>query len=544
MEGFIQDLSSEFDKIIAERSVDERKLFLASEYAASSKFAAKERTPEAKAERVERSENDFFFFDKNYFPPEVHEDFCPPGIFHKEITALTELEDKKAHILIKPRDVASTSNFIKKIIQIILYGKRRQIAVGSETLIPAKKRIVDIIFFLQNSPRIQHDFEITFVQKSKEQIFVRTNKNPRGTYLDALSMERSSRGLANSFSRYGLIFLTDWESTNSSSKKEMRDDRIKMLNEMRGSLGKRGTLIAEGNNFDIDTAQNDMLEEFEKGILNPDFIVHHYAAWDKNRAGRYKSIWFARYPAKSEAEMQKLMGMNDSYDWAGNGQGRPVLKSAHVFPKEFYAEFDWESFPDDLTGAVYVDQNLSKKGKGDTTALAGMFFSPTRKKIFILFPRCKSYAKANDLLKDYLECVNQCNNLGSIQIFGMDGNVAQESSWTNHIDNFEALENVMFPFITSYRLVVDNISTPCSNEWKNGVFLFPPGFSESEEGKTFLKQVFKFVSKKEGSKDDAADLIICLYHILLTENIADYLYNKRERFNYISVSKRNLTKVF
>lgn len=544
MEGFVLDLSREFDKIIAKQNAEERKLFLASEYAASSKFAAKERTPEEKTLRVDKSENDFFFFDKTYFPPEVHEDFCPPGIFHKEITDLMELEDKKAHFLLKPRDVASTSNFIKKIIQIVLYGKRKQIALGSETLIPAKKRIVDIIYFLQNSPRIQNDFEITFLQKSKEQVFVRTNKNPKGTYIDALSMERSSRGLANSFSRYGLIFLTDWESTNSPSGKAQREDRIKMLNEMRGSLGKKGTLIAEGNNFDIDTCQNDLLEENDKKILNPDFIIHHYPAWDKNRAGRYKSIWFARYPAKSETEMQKLMGMNDAYDWAGNGQGRPMLKSAHVFPKEFYQEFDWETLPNDLIGAIYVDQNLSKKGKGDTTALAGMFFSPTRKKIFILFPRCKTYSKSNELLKDYLQCVNQCSNLASIKIYGMDGNVSQESSWTNHIDNFEALEDVMFPFISFYRLVVDNISTPCSNEWKNNCFYFPPGFAETEEGKQFLKQVFKFISKKEGSKDDAADLLICLYHILLTENIADYLYSKRERFNYISVSKRNLTKVF
>lgn len=544
MEGFLNNLSREFDKIIAEKNAEDRKLFLASEFAASSKFPVDERTGKSKDKRVERAGNDFFFFDKNYFPPEVHEDYSPPGKFHKEITEITELEDQKAHVLIKPRDVASTSYFIKKIIQVILYGKRRQIAIGSETLIPAKKRIVDIIYFLQNSPRIQNDFEITFLQKSKEQIFVRTNKNPKGTFVDVISMERSSRGLANTFNRFGLIFLTDWETTDSPSNKDSRGDRIKMLNEMRGSLSKKGTLIAEGNNFDIDTAQNDLLEEADKKILNPDFVIHHYKAWDENRNGRYKSIWHTRYPASNEAEMQTMMKMNDTYDWAGNGQGRPVLKSAHVFPKDFYQEFSWENFPDDLIGAVYTDQNLSKKGKGDTTALAGLFFSPRQKKLFVLFPRCRSYSKANELLKDYLLCVDQCSNLASIKIFGMDGSVSQESSWSNHIENFEALENVLFPPITFFKLVVDNISTPCSDEWKNGSFYFPRGFAETDEGKNFLKQLFKFVSKKEGNKDDAADLLICLYHILLTENIADYLYNKRERFNYISVSKRNLTKIF
>jgi hypothetical protein len=544
MEGFLINLDRQFDKIIAEKNSEKRKLFLASEYAASSNFAVNERTGEAKQKRIERAENDFFYFDKQYFPPEVHEDYAAPGKFHEEITGLMELQDKLAHILIKPRDAGSTSNFIKKLIQIILYGKRNQIGLGSESLDPAKYRILDIIYFLENSPRIQNDFEITFLQKSKDQLFIRTNKNSKGIFVDALSMERTSRGRARTFQRYGLIFITDWENIKSPSSKESRADRIKMLNEMRGSLSKKGTLIAEGNNFDVDTAQNDLLLERDKGVLNEDFVIHHYKAWDENRLGRYKSFWYSRYPAHSEKEMQRLMGMNDPYDWKGNGQGEPILKSAHVFPAEFYQEFEWESLPRDLVGAIYTDQNLSKKSKGDTTALAGLFFSPTTKKLYILFPKCKSYSKSNELLKDYLWCVNSCNNLGSIQIYGMDGNVSQESSWTNHIDNFEAIEDVMFPFISFFRLTVDDISTPASNEWKESSFMFPPGFNNTEEGREFTKQLFRFVSKKENKKDDAADLLICLYHILLTEGIADYLYNKRHRFEHHSVSKRNLTKIF
>lgn len=544
MEGFILDLGRQFDKIIAEKNAEKRKLFLASEYAASSNFAANERTGEAKEKRIERAENDFFYFDRQYFPPEVHEDYAAPGKFHKEITELCELEDKKAHILIKPRDAASTSNFIKKLIQIIIFGKRSQIAIGSETLDPAKYRILDIIYFLENSPRIQNDYEITFLQKSKDQLFIRTNKNPKGIFIDAISMDRTSRGRARTFQRYGLIFVTDWENVNSPSGRESREYRIKMLNEMRGSLSKKGTLIAEGNNFDVDTAQNDLILERDKGVLNEDFVIHHYKAWDEKRLGRYKSFWYSRYPANSEKEMQKLMGMNDEYDWAGNGQGEPILKSAHVFPKEFYNEFTWEDLPGDLVGAVYTDQNLSKKGKGDTTALAGLFFSPTTRKLYVLFPKCKSYSKSNELLTDYLWCVNSCNNLASIKTYGMDGNVAQESSWTNNIENFEAMNSVMFPPVEFFRLTVDDISTPASNEWKEGSFLFPPGFSETEEGKEFIKQLFRFVSKKENKKDDAADLLICLYHILLTEGIADFLYNKRHRFEHHSVSKRNLIKIF
>lgn len=475
-------------------------------------FTDKESSPAAVKKRLEACRNDFWKWDAIYFPKEMYDNWSAPGWFQKELVQIPFLRDKKAHIVAGPRDSAKTATYKKFLVWAFLYGHFRYIGVGSSTLDPAVSTVLDIREFLLNNPRIQHDFQLFWGEASTEKLYAKSAANPRGTYMDALSEDRSTRGKQRNFVlRYDLIYFTDLENTTVSMTRDSVMKRIDKLNEMRTSLSDRGVLIWEGNNFDERTAMNHLKNEQSRGILSENFQVHVYPAWDDSRP--IPSIWPERYPAKSEAEMRRMLKPKDEYDWLGNYQQNPILHSGLIFLKEHYQE--WQELPDDLRSVLWCDPNLSKKGAGDTTALLNYGWSQKTGYYYVTDVTVESFRSSNDLLDELLLLKHLQYQKGCRVIsIGFDGNVSQESNWTNNVLNYARIRKVAFPHIEYRRFRVDDLAKNFQAVYASGRIRFPQGFSASASGQRALSQFFAFSGKKAGNLDDFPDALISAHELL------------------------------
>ena len=537
---YIPDLTPHLEQIRQENEADRKRAEFQKLMQDVQPFPDAEMTEKAKEKRIEKSKQDFWYWDKTYFTPDAYDDYAEPGWFQKELVQYAERRDKKAIIIHGPRDSAKTITYKKRFFYDLLHGNRRFMGFGSEVVTTGEDFLTDLVYLYELNPRLRNDYKIDWIEQSQERLFARSNVNPKGTFVVPLSARRSSRGKQRMFFRFDYIYITDLENEKSPKSKEARDDRIKFVNEARTSLSKNGVLIWEGNNFDPDLAMNQLFDEDEKGLLSEQFEMHRYSAWDETRIYYKMSIWYKRYPATTEAEMRAHLKPLDDYDWAGNYQGKPKRKSGDQFPDTYYHE--WESLPNDLKSVLYADPNLSLKGKGDTTAITNLGFSPSTQLFYIVNARCKSYSDSNDLLKDYLILKKEADDM-EVRVLdcSFDGNVTQESQWTNNIRNFVKIEGFPYPPITFCHYVVDDIVTPVSADWKKDKFRFPPGFKKTKEGSEYCRQHFGFKTKKEKKKDDAPDSMICAYTRLSEIGIIVILGGNKT--GYKSVTKRKIYKI-
>lgn len=493
-------------------------------------FSSSQMTVKATEARIEKSKNDFWFWDRTYFPPEVYPDYSPPGFYHKKLIALADLQDKKGHIFMGPRLTAKSSFLKRKCIHSFLFAHRKFIGFGSGTLDVPEEFVNDVYVFLMTNKRIQHDYKINWGKTSSKsgiQCISDQAVNSEGSFIKPLSERKTARGQAkNLIDRFDLIVLTDFENETSPLDPDSIRKRRDRLNEMRSTLEPWGTLLAEGNNFKPETAMNKMKEESEKGVLSKHFEVHVYPAWDPSRPGKSQSVWYSKYPAKSEDEMKDFLQPEDEYDWAGNFQQNPKPRGSDIFPEEYYQE--WEALPNDLKAILYTDPNLSKKQKGDTTTTGAMAFSAQMQKFYIL-PGiiCKPYSDPNNLLEDTLMLREDLKKRRQFsRAIGFDGNVSQESHWTYHVRAFSKEKKIPVPPIEYKKYSVDALLKNAEKIYKNSDVFFPPGFKESETGKAFLKQFHPFKGKKAGKKDDAPDWFVCsiefLYEVGLVHFVSDY----------------------
>lgn len=511
-------------------------------------FKKSEMTAAATKKRLEKVTKDFWAWDRTYFPPEVFPDYAEPGFYHKELIGITELRDKIAHIFYGPRNTAKTSWLKRKIIFDFLHARRKYIGFASGTLTAPKLFLESVYAFLTTNKRIKHDYHLSWGMVSLDfgyQLITDHSENPEGSFIQPLSEEKSTKGgQVNLIDRYDLIVVTDIENETSSLTKDAVRKRIDRINEMRSSLEDWGTLLAEGNNFKVDTAMNQLKKEMEAGVLSENFKLHIHKAWDSSRPGKAKSVWYAKYPAESEAELKKMLKPENDYDWAGNFQQNPKVRGSDIFPPEFYQE--WDQLPKDIRTASYTDPNLSKKQKGDTTAAGSMGFSPSKLKFYI--PPgliCESYSDPNELLKDMIKHrANLKESSIYARVLAFDGNVNQESHWTAHVRNFSRYQGVPVPSIEYKKYDVDALTKNAEKIYKNRDVYFPPGFKETETGKRFLEQFHGFAGKKRNKKDDAADWFICIIELLHELHLVHYsnIYNPAGVFH--SLSKRDLGNRF
>lgn len=499
-------------------------------------FTGEAATEVGRASRLALSNKDFWFWDEIYFPKELYPDYAEPAEFHRELCRLTSLRDKNAHVIHGPRGFAKTATLKKKFVYDLLHGVRRYMLLGGETLTPAANSLRDIVTFLDTNNRILHDYNIVWHQANEDTLFLQTSENPKGSYVSAISIERSTKGLQRGFFiRPDYVYLTDIENATSSLTSDSIALRIERINEMRTSLSDDGTLIWEGNNFNPACAMNHLVREQVKGVLSPYFKLHIFPAWgifhplqvedpacgggDKGEVINPqseiripKSLWPQRYPAQSEEELKALCKPRDLYDWLGNFQGTPRAKSGDIFPDTFYAE--WSHLPPDLRGVIFTDPNCSLKEKGDTTAITALGWSPSTFKYYVIGAHCKSYDDSDKLLMDVLVLRGLLSDVLLGGYLGFDGNVNQESTWTNNVRNFIRIHKMPLPHIEYRRYDVDLVLKNTQGEYQKGNILFPPEFRKSDEGIRYTDQLFAFKGKKANKKDDAPDSLICAYELL------------------------------
>ena len=500
-------------------------------------FTGKDATEEAKLKRIAKSKKDFWYFDKTYFPEDLYDDYAPPNNFHHTVKDICDLKDMKAHFIIGPRFHAKTLTIKKYVYWAFLFGHRHFIGLGSETLTTPKKLVLDLMYTFSMNQRIQHDYKLEWMEENTESIFARSVHNPAGTFIFTVSLEKSARGLTRDFRRPDFVWLTDFENMTSSLTKEAVQNRYDIINEIRGSLSPYSIVLLDLNNFDPDTLTNKLLQEKEKGLLSENVIVHFFQAWNEKLK---KPLWFERFPAESESELKRLLKPRDEYDYAGNFQGKPLKKSGDIFPSDFYQEIERTDLPKDILSVIYGDPNTSLKDKGDTTGVTNLGFSPSKNQLFVLYGKCKSYFRSNDLLTDIAEMKRKSDKCSDCISINLDGNVTQESVWTNNILNFTQIKGIPYPNVKFRKYNIDALATNVEDKWKAGEIYFVKDFAPPDEREEYLKQTFGFRLKKANKKDDAPDSLIGAYTSLIEEGLG-FLFDDDP--GMISVSTRKVKRI-
>ena len=96
----------------------------------------------------------------------------------------------------------------------------------------------------------------------------------------------------------------------------------------------------------------------------------------------------------------------------------------------------------------------------------------------------------------------------------IDGNVGQESTWTNNIRHWSRRNKRPFPHVEFRRYRVDLLAKNVEGAWKASRILFKEGVTLTPEGKRAIDQIVTFVGKKKGRKDDAPDALISAFELL------------------------------
>jgi len=207
-------------------------------------------------------------------------------------------------------------------------------------------------------------------------------------------------------------------------------------------------------------------------------------------------------------EIERLQLLDPSY-WQIYGLGeRSDIQTGSVFNRKYYKEY--ETLPDDVKGIIYCDPNLAIKSKGDNTAVVHLVYSPKTNYYYLPDAICRSFSDSNELLNVVYNIYRE----GITKGIGFDGNVTQESTWTNLIRGWARINGRPFLRVDYKRYKVDDLAKNVQMTWNEGRILFPPGFSDKLDNKRFLIQLYSFTSKKENKKDDAPDALICAFEYI------------------------------
>lgn len=472
-------------------------------------WSGKDSADSARLARVVRAESDFWYFDRTYFPAEMHSDYAKPGKAHKDMLKYF-LSKGELHVIAGFRKLAKTAYGKKIIVWMLLTGRVHFIGTLAETLIPTSRNILsDIITIVRMNPRISSDFKVVIIEDNADQFAFQVGSTKeqmkKMRYGQAFAEGRSVRGSTREFGRPELLFVDDLETLASPMGSEQVQKRIRVLVEAHQSLDDKGTTIACCNLFDERCAMNQIRLHAANNLLPPGYHVHIYPAWNG------ASGWKERYPAQTESEMRAFMNPLDESDWQGNYQQNPTPPEGITFLRQYYREAE---IPDDAKGVLYVDPNLSKKGKGDTTAIVELLYSARTDMYYVARGRCKSYSDSNELLADLLAMKTT-----RARRIGFDGHVSQESTWTNNVRNYCLINQMPYPQVYYCRYHTDDCAKNLQVAYNSGRLMFAPGFSTSEEGQRFLAQFFAFQGKKARGKDDAPDALICSYEFIHEQHL-------------------------
>jgi len=88
------------------------------------------------------------------------------------------------------------------------------------------------------------------------------------------------------------------------------------------------------------------------------------------------------------------------------------------------------------------------------------------------------------------------------------------------------------------RYHVDDLAKNAQMVWNNGLIYLPENMLISEEGKSFLNQMFAFAGKKSNKKDDAPDALVCAFefiherHLIKSVSTKNTLTSITDFFNF------------
>ena len=494
--------------------------------------------------RVAKAEESFEFFDKTYFSEEVYSDgYSQPCVFHEFLSSLWSRSG--VHVVLGPRKHGKTATMKKLFTWLMLTGRITFAATASSTLSTSKNILSDIVNLI-DTERIRYDFKIDIDEDNSEQFtFHRIGR--RGiSRIIAISEKRSARGATLGFTRPEFILFDDLETRQSPMSSDSVEARVKIIQEASQSMSSTGSIVVLGNNFDERSAYNKLKKEQEQGVLPTNWHVYSIPAFSDfsysfhHGNGRIPadsdifkfpkgSLWKSRFPARSEAELREMLGAADESEWQGDFQQNPVPPDGLLFKRRTEVMYDDEALPADARGVIYVDPNLAKKQKGDFTCGLKFLYSPTTNYFYIADMVLESTTDSDVLLTKILLMKDS-----RVRALGMDGNVSQESSWTNNIRQYCRIHSIPFPPIEYKRYKVDELSKNAELLWSAGRILIarslferkvrksdmPTADSHSSVAEVFLKQIYAFAGKKAGKKDDCPDSMICNIEFIHERNLA------------------------
>lgn len=435
-------------------------------------------------ERLRLALKDFWQFDQIYFTKEMYSDgYSAPSRFHKEIIRIASCPG--IQVVLGPRKHGKTATAKKFLVWLLLTGKVNFAGTLSQTLTTSRNILTDIFSLIADNRRILHDFAPEFDEANQDQLTFSVRGIDKKIRLMAFSEGRSVRGATRLFDRPQFILCDDLETRQSPLGDEQTNARLRMLSEAFHSLSSDGTILVLGNNFDERCALNKLLNEQKENILPQHIKVYVFQAFDG------KPLWKERFAAKTESELRSLLKVTDQAEWLAEFQQQPAPPDGFIFnrlnPLPTYREL-----PPDARGVIYCDPNLAKKGRGDSTAIISLLYSPSQDKYFVEPPVCRSFSDSNALLDTVLKM--RTNRTRAI---GFDGHVSQESTWTNNVRNWCRINNAPFPAITYCRYNTDELAKNIQGVWNEGRILLPENISQTDDGKRFLTQIFAFAGKKK-----------------------------------------------
>jgi hypothetical protein len=470
--------------------------------ASNAPWSEAESTETARQKRLEAASRNFWKFDEIYFPPSVYSDgFSKPAPYHKELLAFWNMPG--VDIFLGPRKHAKTATWKKFFCWLVLTGRLHFGGVMSEVLTKSENMLKDIARFLGDA-RIMYDFHPEFLENNSEQIVIKVKLRSGASEIAqilAFSEKRSAKGASFGLSRPRLILADDIETRRSPLGSDQVEHRMQMLQEVRSSLAENGTLVVLGNNFDERCALNKLKFASENDLLPHDWRVHVHKAFDG------KPLWRERFPAKTEYECKARCGAADEGEWQGDFQQNPVPGDGFIFTRD---QLEWfVDLPADSRGVLYCDPNLAKRGKGDSTAATVLLYSPSEDLFFIDNLLCHSFSSSRDLLSSVFSIYSfRCRALG------WDGNVSQESTWTNLVREYSRSIGNAAPNVEYCRFNVDELAKNAQSAWAEGKFRFNAKLKGLPDTETYLRQLFAFAGKKANRADDAPDSLICAFELL------------------------------
>ncbi len=476
-------------------------------------WPASQSTAVDRARRVRDAERSFWKFDQLYFPPEMYGGgYAAPNRMHKAIVQL--MQKPGVDVVIGPRLHGKTVTAKKVLAWLLLTERVRIGGTYSHTLPTASNILTDVAALILENPRIVEDFAPEFAENNSEQFKFRTSGRPRWRFAAAFSEGKSVRGFSRMFGRPDVILADDVETLNSPLGSDHSKERIKKVSEAHLSLSESGSFVWLGNNFDERCSTNLLREEQKACILNSHWRVHTFDAWDERKG---EPMWLEKFGAISIEDLREACRAKDDADWSGNFRGRPRSPDGDIFPREHYREFD--HLPDDARGVIYCDPNLARKSKGDRTAIVAYLYAPSTDQFYVADYVLKSFSGSNALLDTVLS-MRQRFDLGVIFRLGFDGNVNQESVWSNNVKNWCVTREAPFPHVEYMRLNVDQHAKNLQSAWEESRVSFPPGTQATENGKMAINSVCTFAGKKANRPDDLPDALINAHELICATGYA------------------------